>query len=119
MFTGEDSEEEEDPDMETIPMQGEDGQHYVVLEVIHLPDDGSGTGQGVVQIAGGGGTDFNQPMNPQGITILPSILEEEHMPDMQNLDEELQPHQSVSQEDIRIKKEQERANCFGFDDEFD
>ena len=46
VLTGE-SEDEEDPDMvdsEGVPMmqEGADGQHYVVLEVIQLPDDGSG-----------------------------------------------------------------------------
>ena len=47
IMTGE-SEDEEDPglDHEGLPLQNEDGQHYVVLEVIQLPDDGSGTSQG-------------------------------------------------------------------------
>ena len=118
VFTGEDSEEEEDPDMEGIPMQGEDGQHYVVLEVIQLPDDGNGAGHGVVQIAAGG-EDYGHQMATQGITILPSILEEGEMADMQHLGEDMQHQQPVSQEEIRIKKEQERANCFGFDDDDD
>jgi len=119
VFTGEDSEEEEDPDMDGIPMQGEDGQHYVVLEVIQLPDDGNGAGHGVVQIAGGG-EDYGHQMATQGITILPSILEEGEMADMQHLGEDMQHQQQpVSQEEIRIKKEQERANCFGFGDDSD
>ena len=53
VLTGE-SDEEEDPDLVDGDMgiQGDDGQHYVVLEVIQLPDDGSGNGptQGIVQI---------------------------------------------------------------------
>ena len=109
VLTGE-SEDEEDPDLEGegIPMTGDDGQHYVVLEVIQLPDDGSGTSQGVVQLPGGNGDDFSHPM-----TILPSILEEGSM-----LGTEMATP-GVSQEQIRIKKEQERANCFGFDDSDD
>ena len=37
-MTGEDSEDEMDDIEDGIPMQGEDGQHYVVLEVIQLAD---------------------------------------------------------------------------------
>ena len=99
-------------------MQGEDGQHYVVLEVIQLPDDGNGAGHGVVQI-GGGGDEYGHHMGAQGITILPSLLEEGEMGDMQHLGEEMHQQQPVSQDQIRIKKEQERANCFGFDDDSD
>ena len=110
VLTGE-SEDEEDPDLEGegIPMTGDDGQHYVVLEVIQLPDDGSGTSQGVVQLPGTNGDEFSH----QNIAILPSILEEGNM-----LGSEMTTT-GVSQEQIRIKKEQERANCFGFDDSDD
>ena len=109
MFTGEDSEEEEDPDMEAIPMQGEDGQHYVVLEVIQLPDDGNGGGHGVVQIAGGG-EDYGHQMTTQDITIHSSILD-------LKTDETNVQQKPLNQEDNRLRREQERANCFGFDDE--
>ena len=110
VLTGE-SEDEEDPDLEGegIPMTGDDGQHYVVLEVIQLPDDGSGTSQGVVQLPGTNGDEFSH----QNIAILPSILEEGNM-----LGSEMTTT-GVSQEQIRIKREQERANCFGFDDSDD
>merc|ERR1719513_85619 len=60
-----------------------------------------------------GGEDYGHQMTTQGITILPSILEEGEMGNMQHLGTDLQQQQPVSQEDIRIKKEQERANCFG------
>lgn len=118
VLTGEDSEDEEDPDLEGIPMQGEDGQHYVVLEVIQLPDDANGVVQhGVVQQMPGGGDEYGHHLSAQGITILPSIMEEGEMGDIHLGDMQHQP--PVSQEQIRIKKEQERANCFGFGDESD
>ena len=109
VLTGE-SDEEEDPDLEPgagLPMQGEDGQHYVVLEVIQLPDDGSGQTQGVVQLPGGSGEEFSH----QNIALLPSILEHTE-PTMM----ETEMSQEMSQEQIRIKKEEERAKCFGFDE---
>ena len=105
-------------DMEAISMQGLDGQQYIVLDVIQLPDGGNGGGHDMVQLAGGG-EDYGHQMTTQGITILPSILEEGEMGNMQHLGTDLQQQQPVSQEDIRIKKEQERANCFGFDDDED
>ena len=106
MTEGSDDEEE----MEGVAMQGEDGQHYVVLEVIQLPDDGNGNSPGVVQIPGPSTEDFST----QNIAILPSILEEGGMADMHQLGAEMQPP-VVNQEQLRIKKEQERATCFGFD----
>ena len=113
VLTGE-SDEEEDPDLEPgagLPMQGEDGQHYVVLEVIQLPDDGSGQTQGVVQLPGGSGEEFREEFSHQNIAILPSILEHTE-PTMM----ETEVSQEMSQEQIRIKKEEERAKCFGFDE---
>ena len=104
-------ESDEEEEMEGVAMQGEDGQHYVVLEVIQLPDDGNGNSQGVVQLPGPSSEDFTH----QNISILPSILEEGGMRDMHQLGAEMQPP-VVNQEQIRIKKEQERANCFGFGD---
>jgi len=108
VMTGE-SEDEEDPDLdhEGLPLQNEDGQHYVVLEVIQLPDDGSGTSQGVVQLPSTGAEEFAH----QNIAILPSILEEGHI-----METDITAHAQETQEQMRIKKEQERANCFGFDD---
>ena len=106
MTEGSDEEEE----MEGVAMQGEDGQHYVVLEVIQLPDDGNGNSPGVVQLPGPSTEDFSS----QNIAILPSILEEGGMADMHQLGAEMQPP-VVNQEQLRIKKEQERATCFGFD----
>ena len=105
MTEGSDDEEE----MEGVAM-GEDGQHYVVLEVIQLPDDGNGNSQGVVQLPGSSSEDYST----QNIAILPSILEEGGMADMHQLGAEMQPP-VVNQEQLRIKKEQERATCFGFD----
>merc|ERR1719427_145961 len=93
-------ESDEEEEMEGVSMQGEDGQHYVVLEVIQLPGPST--------------EDFTH----QNISILPSILEEGGMPDMHQLGAEMQPP-VVNQEQIRIKKEQERANCFGFGDSDD
>ena len=101
---------DDDEEMEGVAMQGEDGQHYVVLEVIQLPDDGNGNSQGVVQLPGPSSEDFST----QNIAILPSILEEVGMADMHQLGAEMQPP-VVNQEQLRIKKEQERATCFGFD----
>ena len=75
-------------------MQGEDCEHYVVL-------------------------DYGHQMTSQGITNLPSILEEREMADMQYLGEDMQHQQPVSQKEIRMKKEQERANSFGFDNDDD
>ena len=106
MTEGSDDEEE----MEGVAMQGDDGQHYVVLEVIQLPDDGNGNSPGVVQLPGPSTEDFSS----QNIAILPSILEEGGMADMHQLGAEMQPP-VVNQEQLRIKKEQERATCFGFD----
>jgi len=110
MTEGSDDEE----DMEGVAMQGEDGQHYVVLEVIQLPDDGNGNSSGVVQLPGPSTEDFST----QNIAILPSILEEGGMADMHQLGAEMQPP-VVNQEQLRIKKEQERATCFGFDSDED
>ena len=110
MTEGSDEEEE----MEGVAMQGEDGQHYVVLEVIQLPDDGNGNSPGVVQLPGPSTEDFSS----QNIAILPSILEEGGMADMHQLGAEMQPP-VVNQEQLRIKKEQERATCFGFDSDED
>ena len=101
---------DDDEEMEGVAMQGEDGQHYVVLEVIQLPDDGNGNSSGVVQLPGPSTEDFST----QNIAILPSILEEGGMADMHQLGAEMQPP-VVNQEQLRIKKEQERATCFGFD----
>ena len=101
---------DDDEEMEGVAMQGEDGQHYVVLEVIQLPDDGNGNSPGVVQLPGPSSEDFST----QNIAILPSILEEGGMADMHQLGAEMQPP-VVNQEQLRIKKEQERATCFGFD----
>ena len=113
VLTGE-SDEEEDPEMEPgagLGMTGDDGQHYVVLEVIQLPDDGSGQTQGVVQLPGGSGEEFREEFSHQNIAILPSILEHTE-PTMM----ETEMSQEMSQEQIRIKKEEERAKCFGFDE---
>ena len=110
MTEGSDDEE----DMEGVAMQGEDGQHYVVLEVIQLPDDGNGNSSGVVQLPGPSTEDFST----QNIAIPPSILEEGGMADMHQLGAEMQPP-VVNQEQLRIKKEQERATCFGFDSDED
>ena len=96
MTEGSDDEE----DMEGVAMQGEDGQHYVVLEVIQLPDDGNGNSSGVVQLPGPSTEDFST----QNIAILPSILEEGGMADMHQLGAEMQPP-VVNQEQLRIKKE--------------
>ena len=52
--------------------------------------------------------------NTQNIEILPSILEEG--PNTILTSEMAPVTPEVSEEQIRIKKEQERANCFGFDD---
>merc|ERR1719397_2419089 len=71
-------------------MQGEVGQQYVILEVIQLPE------QGVVQV------------RPSGFQP-PTTRRNQRTP----------PSSSLSVEDIKIKKEQERANCFGFDDDSD
>ena len=109
VLTGE-SDEEEDPELEAgagLGMQGDDGQHYVVLEVIQLPDDGTGQTQGVVQLPGGSGEEFSH----QNIAILPSILEHTEPAMM-----ETEMPAPVSQEQLRIKKEEERAKCFGFDE---
>ena len=111
VLTGE-SDEEEDPEMEPgagLGMTGDDGQHYVVLEVIQLPDDGTGQTQGVVQLPGGSGEEFG--IQNQNIAILPSILEHTEPAMMET---EMAP--PVSQEQLRIKKEEERAKCFGFDE---
>ena len=105
---------DDDEEMEGVAMQGEDGQHYVVLEVIQLPDDGNGNSSGVVQLPGPSTEDFST----QNIAILPSILEEGGMADMHQLGAEMQPP-VVNQEQLRIKKEQERATCFGFDSDED
>ena len=105
MTEGSDDEDE----MEGVAV-GDDGQHYVVLEVIQLPDDGNGNSQGVVQLPGSSSEDYST----QNIAILPSILEEGGMADMHQLGAEMQPP-VVNQEQLRIKKEQERATCFGFD----
>merc|ERR1719219_525336 len=91
MTEGSDEEEE----MEGVAMQG---------------DDGNGNSPGVVQLPGPSTEDFSS----QNIAILPSILEEGGMADMHQLGAEMQPP-VVNQEQLRIKKEQERATCFGFD----
>lgn len=125
VLTGE-SDEEEDPELVgedgTMGMQGEDGQHYVVLEVIQLPDDGTGNGptQGIVQIPA---TSDSSELSLAGgnIAILPSILEASEEPGVLTSAEETLATAAapLTQEEIRIKKEQERANCFGFDDSDD
>jgi len=110
VLTGEDSEDEMEDIEDGIPIQGEDGQHYVVLEVIQLPDQ---TG---VQMAGPSGIQpgsthraFN--LLDDASVMMPPIMEEP--------DEVLMDTQSLSVADIKVKKEQERANCYGFDDDSD
>ncbi len=111
MPQGDPSVKEEDPEMEPgagLGMTGDDGQHYVVLEVIQLPDDGYGQTQGVVQLPGGSVEEFG--IQNQNIANLQSILGHTEPAMMET---EMPP--SVSQEQLRIKKEEERAKCFGFD----
>jgi len=109
--TGEDTEEENDPDMETLMMQGEDGRQYVYLEVIQLPDDGNGGGHGVVRIAGGE-QDYGFKMHTQ-----PSKVKVED--EQQHIETAMLQKQNISKDIIRMKKEQDIANCFGFDDDSD
>jgi len=120
VMTGEDSEDEFE-DTDGISMQA-DGQHYVVLEVIQLADNGGGGGHGVVQIGGGqsGGIAGQGYSVLDSQTMLPPILETEEEDERHHVGMELggiSVQESVA--DIRVKKEQERANCFGFDDDSD
>ena len=101
--------------MEAISMQGVDGQQYIVLEVIQLPDDGNGCGHDMVHLAGGG-EDYGHQKTTHGIAIHPSILERSELGNIQHLETDVQ-QKPLNQEDNRIRREQERTKCFGFDDE--
>jgi len=119
VLTGEDSEDDMDDIEDGIPMQSEDGQRYVVLEVIQLSDQAGGTQQAMIQIGGPGPSGLQANSNnhsysllEEGSVILPPIMEESE-------EHNLMDSSGLSVEDLKIKKEQERANCYGFDDDSD
>jgi len=104
-----DSEEEIKLDEEGLLIKGEDGQDYVILEVTHLLDDVQNTsgGKGVVHLVGAG-VDFNNLTTTRGIDTLPSIAEKD-------CGREKRHKNQSCQDTLRLKKEQERRDCFGFD----
>jgi len=110
VMTG-DGEESDEEDEGELAVQDADGQHYVVLEVIQLPDGAEG-GQQVVHVQGSGlhdpGTSIRGGFQGEGV-MLPPIMEE--------VEGDMAMQQS--EEELKIKKQQERDTCFGFDDDED
>jgi len=110
VLTGDpDSEEEEDEGDEAEPsmtVEGPDGQFYVVLDVSHLDVQGGDVDQVMLR-------DQHilpdQTESKQSIIQLPNLLED-------NIEDALLPQVST-ETDIRLKKEQERRSCFGFDED--
>jgi len=104
--TGESEDEEDEGDM---TMAGPDGQYYVVLDVSQLENQVVDSVPQVVlqpeeqHILSDSG---NKPL------MLPTILEDN------NISDALLP-QGPTEEDIKLKKQQERASCFGFDEDDD
>jgi len=101
---------ESDEDSDMMAVQGQDGQHYVVLEVIQL--EGEGEGQAVVSI------------NQEAAGTSSAAVEGQIVSVEEAGGESVLPGTSGSQEDDgtgvdpdTIVKKQDISNCFGFDDE--
>lgn len=103
VLTGEGSDEDGE---DSIGVEGQDGEYYVVLEVTQLGEGGDS--QQVVHIANS--QQISLVPKTEQIIGLPAILEDD------NLEDSILS-QAATEEDIKLKKQQERASCFGFDDE--
>ena len=121
-------------DLDGVPVLQEDGegQHYVYVDVVQLPQDGGGDRKGVgPQLQGGGEEDFcpTPPSLGLGGTKYDIMNDMTEMPPPEISREQIrvkrEPEKSpeVSHEQVRMKreleKELERSNCFGFDDSDD
>lgn len=98
------------------------GGRIMMLEVIEMPGDQGGEVHPQIQI-------INDPAaGPSGIQgasstrsyfTLPAEGSDMMPPIMEEGDESLMDTTGLTVEDLKIKKEQERANCYGFDDDSD
>ncbi|XP_063241559.1 transcriptional repressor CTCFL-like isoform X2 [Bacillus rossius redtenbacheri] len=128
VMTGEDEDDEdEDTDHEMMSVEGQDGQQYVVLEVIQL-QDGDGCEQAVAVVSGDtthaighlqtNDSDDEGFMGSHHIT--PDHREYFHVDDvMHTLSERKLTRKEALAIRKRLETENDMKNCFGFDDEAD
>ena len=107
-------------DLDSVPVLQEDGegQHYVYVDVVQLPQDGGGEDVSApLPSIGLGGTKYDI-MNDMTEMPPPEISREQI-----RVKREPEKSPEVSHEQVRMKreleKELERSNCFGFDDSDD
>ncbi|XP_067003349.1 transcriptional repressor CTCFL isoform X5 [Anabrus simplex] len=122
VMAGQDEDDEdEDTDGEMMAVEGQDGQQYVVLEVIQL-QDGDGGEQAVAVVTG-------DPSHTIGHNV--SSLQEEsedenllgELTDDENVMNSLNERKISKKETIAIRKrlqtQKDMQNCFGFDEDED
>ncbi|PNF42636.1 hypothetical protein B7P43_G01275 [Cryptotermes secundus] len=124
----EDDDEDDDTDGEMMAVE-QDGQQYVVLEVIQL-QDGDGE-QAVAVVTGDAAHTMEQAValhtgesDGEGILAGQHITPDSHLTDDEDVIETLRNSRKLSRKDAltirkRIETEKDMQNCFGFDDEGD
>ncbi|CAG7837591.1 unnamed protein product [Allacma fusca] len=118
-----DDEDDEDSETQVLAVEGEDGQQYVVLEVIQL-QDGDGTEQTVAVV--GDDTDLSNDQILHTDTDIGDLHDPTLMQDLQDssngvefpqpMVQDIKPRTAIKQE---IVTENDVKNCFGFDDDDD
>ncbi|KAJ4438811.1 hypothetical protein ANN_14763, partial [Periplaneta americana] len=122
----EDDDDDEDTDGEMMAVEGQDGQQYVVLEVIQL-QDGDGGEQAVAVVTGDASHTMEQAValhtaesDEEGILAGQHITPDSHLTDDEDVMETLRNSRKLSRKDAlairkRIETEKDMQNCFGFD----
>jgi len=118
-----DEEDEDENEAQVLAVEGEDGQQYVVLEVIQL-QDGDGTEQTVAVV--GDESELTSDQLLQGDSDMGDLNDSSLMDELQDSSSQGEYSQSVVQ-DIKPKAtikqevvtENDVKNCFGFDDDDD
>ncbi|XP_046997162.1 transcriptional repressor CTCFL isoform X2 [Schistocerca americana] len=131
VMAGEDEDEDdEDSESEMMAVEGQDGQQYVVLEVIQL-QDGDGDDQTVAVVTGdpnhiqGHNVGIHAgDSDDEGILSTQHIATESSLTDDEDVIHTLQGSRKLSRKDAlairkRIESEKDVQTCFGFDDEPD
>jgi len=119
VLTGEDESDEGEEPQSGMTVEGPDGQFYVVLDVTPLDVQGEDDDADPNQVGTEVSTSVRQVvLQEQEILgdpgtkalMLPSILEE-------NIEETLMDEGPTADDEERLKKQQERETCFGFDED--
>ncbi|GLG92522.1 hypothetical protein R5R35_000719 [Gryllus longicercus] len=112
-----DDEDEEDTDGDMMAVEGNDGQQYVVLEVIQL-QDGDGSEPAVAVVTG----DPSHAIEQGAVTLRAADSDDEGLSDDEEVIQTIQRSRKMSKKDAlairkRIETEKDMQNCFGFDEE--